>query len=99
MNTGFSFGDFFKFDKMIAPMVLKVVYWIGLVGIAIYMLVVIVGGLGMMSFSVGTGLGMILGAFVGGAIGFLFWRVVIELYMTIFGIHDRLGEIRDSLKK
>ena len=31
------------------------------------------------------------------AFGALVWRIVIEIYMVIFSINDRLGEIRDRL--
>lgn len=68
----FSFGDLFKFEKMVAPVVLKVVYWLGLVGILIYLLLAIAGGLSMMEYSAATGLGTVLLAFVGAAFGVLF---------------------------
>src|SRR3546814_17412070 len=32
---GFEIGDLFKFDKMVAPTVLRVVDWIGLIGIVL----------------------------------------------------------------
>jgi len=38
-------------------------------------------------------------ALFGGGFGLLMWRVVIEMYQVFFGIYDRLGDIRESLKK
>lgn len=97
--NGFSFSDLFQFERMVAPKLLKLVYWIGLAGIALYSLFTLMGGLGMMSYNAGAGFGLIIAAILGGLFGILFWRVVIELYMVAFGIFDRLGEVRDSLVK
>ncbi len=97
MDGKFEFSSLFSFDKLIAPTVLKIVYWIGLVGIVVWFLVAIVAAFGLMSYSVGSGLGSILLAFVGLVFGTLLWRVMIEIYTVIFGIHERLGDIRDRL--
>lgn len=95
---GFSFGDLFQFEKMVAPVVLKVVYWIGLIGIALYLLFALGLAVTTMGYSPMTGLGMIIGAIIGACFGVLMWRIIIEVYMVLFGIHQRLGEVRDALK-
>lgn len=95
---GFSFGDLFQFEKMVAPVVLKIVYWLGLAGIVIYLLVALGAAVSLMSYNAGGGLLGILAAVVGSVFGVLFWRIIIEVYMVLFGIHQRLGEVRDALK-
>lgn len=95
---GFSFGDLFQFEKMVAPVVLKIVYWIGLVGIALYLLFALGLAVTSMSYSPLTGLGMIIGSLIGACFAVLMWRVMIEVYMVLFGIHQRLGEVRDLMK-
>ncbi|MCW0197300.1 DUF4282 domain-containing protein [Sphingopyxis sp.] len=95
--NGFEIGDLFKFDKMVAPTILRIVYWLGLIGIAIACLMSMLGAIRMMSFSAATGLGMLLVAIIALGFGALVWRIVIEIYMVIFSINDRLGEIRDRL--
>ncbi|MEL1251707.1 DUF4282 domain-containing protein [Aurantiacibacter gilvus] len=95
---GFSFGDLFQFEKMVAPAVLKVVYWIGLIGIALYLLFALGLAVTTMGYSPLTGLGMIVGSVIGACFGVLMWRIIIEVYMVLFGIHQRLGEVRDALK-
>ncbi|AZU03809.1 hypothetical protein X907_1274 [Glycocaulis alkaliphilus] len=87
---------FVSFDKLIATTLIKILYWIGMVGIAIYVLVGMVSGLAMITQNFMVGIGMFLLAPIGGAIGVLFWRFLMELYIVIFSIHDRLGEIRDK---
>ncbi|WP_158258018.1 DUF4282 domain-containing protein [Sphingopyxis lindanitolerans] len=95
--NGFEIGDLFKFDKMVAPTVLRVVYWLGLIGIVLACLMSIFGAIQMMSYSATTGLGTLLVAIIALAFGTLVWRIIIEIYMVIFSINDRLGEIRDRL--
>ena len=94
----FSIGDFFQFEKMVAPTVLKIVYWLGLVGIGIYLLVAMFGAVRMMEFDAATGLGTLFLAILGALFGALVWRIMIEVYMVLFGIFDRLGEVRDMMK-
>ena len=95
--NGFEIGDLFKFDKMVAPTVLKIVYWLGLVGIVLWALFALFAAVNLMSYNATSGLGMLLLAVVGLLFGTLMWRIVIEIYMVVFSINDRLGEIRDRL--
>lgn len=99
MDRSFSIADLASFEKLVAPKVLKIVYWIGLAGIAFACLASFVGAFGVMQYSFATGLGTMLLSIVGLAFGVLVWRVVIEMYTVFFGIYERLGDIRDSLKK
>ncbi len=99
MNQGFSISDLASFEKLIAPKVLRVIYWLGLIGIGIFCLISIAGALAVMRYSFATGLGTIILSLIGGAFGVLLWRVMIELYSVFFGIFERLGDIRESLKK
>lgn len=89
---------FTTFDRLIATTLIKILYWIGLIGIALGTLISMLGGLGMMTQSFAAGLGMFLAAPIGGLIALLFWRFLMEIYIVIFSIHDRLGEIRDMKK-
>ena len=99
MDSKFEFRDLFNFEKLIAPKVLKIVYWIGIAGISITGLSMFVSGLGMMQYTAGGGFGMMLLALFVLVFGTLFWRIIIEIYMVFFGIFDRLGDIRASLDK
>lgn len=88
---------FINFDKLIATTLIKILYWIGLAGIAIYVVVMMIGGLAMMTQNFAAGLGMFVLAPIAGVVGLLFWRFLMEVYIVIFSIHDRLGEIRDKI--
>ena len=95
----FSPADLFQFDRMVAPTVLKIVYWLGLIGIGIYMLIALFAAIRMMDYNFSGGFGMLLLAIVGALFGTLFWRILIEIYMVFFNIHNRVTEIRDMMAK
>lgn len=94
------FADLFRFDKFVAPVLIKVVYWIGLVLIAIGTIGGIVGTSMFSSYYSGSGfsLGGALVSILLGALGILVWRVVCEIWIVIFSVNDRLGTLVD-LKK
>lgn len=87
---------FTSFDKLIATTLIKILYWLGIAGIAIGVLGGIIGG-----FSGGfvPGLIALVVAPIIGLIGLIFWRFVCEIYIVIFGMYDRLGEINQKLTK
>lgn len=95
--------NFFSFRNFIFPSIAKVVYWIGLVLIAIGAIVMIVSSLSAGSnpyLPSGSGptiaiIGFFL-ALIVAAIALLIWRVVIELWLVMFSIHDVLRDIRDN---
>jgi hypothetical protein len=99
MDRKFSVSDLTSFENLVAPKVLKVIYWLGLAGIAILCLISFVGGLGVMRYSFATGLGTMLLALIGLCFGVLLWRVLIEMYTVFFGIYERLGDIRDGINR
>lgn len=86
---------FFNFDKLIAGTLIKIIYWIGLAGIALWGIVFLFSALAMMTQSVLAGLGMLIILPVILAISVLFWRFLCEIYIVIFRIYERLGDIRD----
>ncbi|RMF12018.1 MAG: DUF4282 domain-containing protein [Alphaproteobacteria bacterium] len=101
MNERFAIRDLFGFEKIIAPTILKVIYWIGLVVITFSALAALFGG-GMMAghmatYGGGFLIGRVLGSIVAWIMLVLVWRVLFEVYYVFFGIYTRLGEIRDRL--
>ncbi len=88
-------SQFLNFDKLIGTTLIKVMYYIGLVGIALYAIVTFLGGLGMMTQSFMGGLGMVIAALVGAVVGLLFWRFICEIYLLFFRISDDLRDIKN----
>jgi ABC-type antimicrobial peptide transport system permease subunit len=86
-------SSFLNFDKFIVPTASKVIYWIGLVGIVLGVLVGIFTALS--SPYGGGGMGALL-AILGGAVAVVVWRIAVETWMVLFAIHDVLKELRDK---
>lgn len=88
---------FLSFDKLITPTVIKVFYWIGIVGIIVFGIVAAIGAAatqyGIAAF------GSFILAILGTIVGLFFWRVYCELIMLWFKIHDDLVGIRQNTAK
>lgn len=82
--------EFFSFDTMITPKIIKVLFWIGLVVSGIYGLILIFAGLGE-----GEGILSILGLVVF-VVGALITRVYSELLIIMFKIHETLNDIKNK---
>ncbi len=87
---------FMSFDKLIATSLIKLLYWIG---IAVIVIGALITGFGGFANGFGSGLVSLIVAPVGAVLGIIFWRFLCEVYIVIFGMYDRLGEIQKSLVK
>jgi hypothetical protein len=85
------------FEHLIGALLIKIVYWLGLAGIALYILFGLAAVSQMARYGGGMGGLGLLAVLLGGAFALLFWRFMCELWMVVFKIHDRLGDIRDRL--
>jgi len=79
--------DFLKFRKMLTPLIIQIVFWIGVVVAVISGLVQMFSGESFL-----YGLVMIL-------IGPIIVRIYCELLIVIFSINDTLRETRDLLRQ
>jgi hypothetical protein len=75
--------ELLSFRKMITPILIQVLFWIGLVTVVIGGVVAILGGMAL------QGLGMII-------VGPLVVRVYCELTVVVFKIYETLQSIRDN---
>ncbi len=94
------FNLFFRWDDFVFPKVARIIYYVGLVVIALGTLAgvingVFVGSLGSTETTTFASISMVVGALIGGVLAVLVWRIIIELWMVLFSIHDVLKEIRD----
>jgi hypothetical protein len=87
-------GQFLSFDKLMGQSLVKIVYFLGIVCIALGVLFGVLGAFGMMAIDFGSGLGMLIGAPLAGIIGICFLRFACELYIAIFRISDDISAIR-----
>lgn len=92
--------DFFNFKRMVTPIIIKGLFWVGVVAS-------VLGGLGVFLNGIIEAVrwGDIGSAFIGlfggplaAAVGVLIARLYAELLILIFSINDTLIDIRDLLK-
>ncbi len=85
---------FFEFEKFLTPSLVKLVYWAGLIAIAV--------GTMMPIFVLSSGTAsdvplLLIGAIASFIVGSILWRVVCEIIILLFRIYERMTEIRDRL--
>jgi|KBSMisStaDraftv2_1062788.scaffolds.fasta_scaffold2412536_1 hypothetical protein len=83
-------NDYLSFNKFVTPMLIQVIFWIGIV-------IIVLASLGMMFGASSTpygGGGMFLIGLCYLVFGTLFWRVWCEVMLVIFRILDELRLIR-----
>lgn len=83
-----NFSQFTKFDKMITPSFIKLLFWVGTVFSILTGLVIMFDG----GFSIIMGLGTVI-------LGPIVTRIYCELLMVIFKINENLSEINSKIKK
>lgn len=88
---------FWGFDKLIGSALVKFVYYLGLAGIALALVVGVVASLAMLTSNFAMGLGLLIAYVLGCAVGVVFWRFTCEMAILAFQTYNRLGEIRDRL--
>jgi hypothetical protein len=88
---------FWSLDKLLGPVLAKIVYYLGLAAITLMVFAGVVSGLFALFVRPISGLLMLAGAPLFGAIAVIWWRFLIELSVLGFEIYARLGDIRDRL--
>lgn len=86
--------DFLKFKKMITPIIIQILFWIGVIICVIVGIAAIVGGL---SAQYGGGASVFLGL-LWLLLGPLAVRVYCELLIVIFAINDTLTEMKNKMR-
>jgi hypothetical protein len=80
--------DFLSFDTFITPKIIRAMFALGLLLIAICTLVEVL--IGIWHFSILTGVILPL---IGACVVALLWRIYCELILVFFDIRDKLAEI------
>lgn len=94
------FRAFLSFDTLIGPNLVRLVYYLAAAMIACVSLGgVLVGVFALVGGNVVTGLVQMIAAPLVGAVALVYWRFVCELFMLAFQANDRLGEVRDLMRR
>jgi hypothetical protein len=100
-GEGGGMGDLLMFRRMIAPTIVLIVFWIGVLGVCAGGF----GGMGLGAMQMGTNNGFVPGliSLVGGLVllpfGILTIRLACEVQIVIFRIHETLTEIKQVLQE
>ncbi len=90
-----NWNEFISFEKMITPVLIKILFWIGVV-------VCVIGGLGTIITSAnslyGSGMGVLSGLLII-IIGPILVRVWCEILMVLFNINNSLTDIKHLQEK
>jgi hypothetical protein len=97
--------SFLSFERMITPVIIKVLFWIGLIGSLVggivFFFSTLIAGFARGGF--GPIMGGLLGGLLGGAviifIGALGTRIYAELLILAFRINETLTDIKDLLQE
>jgi len=95
---------FFGFKRMVSPFFLSLVYFVGLIGIvlvtvgALYKAPILVAMQQTLPINDKMMFGVYGAIILTGILAILLWRFVIELQIVLFGIFNRLDEIRIILE-
>jgi uncharacterized membrane protein len=88
------------FERLIGPTLVKLVYWVGLAAIVIACGLGLMAGLGaLFSGNLGEGFVRLLATPVVAAATLIGWRFACELFMLSFLAFERLGEVRDLMRR
>lgn len=83
---------FLGFERLIAPILIKLIYWIGIV-------VILITGVSSVVTTGGEGIGRMLLTLLALLLSLLIWRLLSELGILAFNIYERLVEIRDLMAR
>jgi hypothetical protein len=105
MEADMKFKNFLSFERMITPVIIKVLFYIGLVVSVIGGIVVFIGSViaGFADGGVGSILLGLIGGLIGGILtvflGALATRIYAELLILFFRINETLTDIKGLLQE
>ena len=89
--------DFLKFKKMITPIVIPILFWIGaIICIIAGIVFIVMGTMDMDDFDGGE---MVFMGFCYLFLGPIIIRVYCEFLIILFSVNDKLTDIKDLLKR
>ena len=93
--------SFFSFERMVTPVIIKVLSWIGLIASIISGLVIFFGGIisGISNSEFMTILGGLVGGPLAAILGILVVRIYCELLILFFRINETLTDIKKLLSE
>ncbi|MBL8530808.1 MAG: DUF4282 domain-containing protein [Hyphomonadaceae bacterium] len=90
---------FFGFDRLIGPVLVRIVYYFGAaVIICVGLFGLFLALMSLLTGNIGGGLMQLIATPAVAAVGLVYWRFLCELFMLAFLAFERLGEVRDLMR-
>lgn len=90
---------FLGFDRLLGPALVRLVYYFGAFVIVVSAgFWLFMGLMAIVTGNFGNGVMLLLAAPAIGAVSFVYWRFLCELFMLAFLAYERLGEVRDLMR-
>lgn len=93
------FGDILMFRTFVAPWVAIILFWMGVLGVFLYAGGMGLWGLSLLQFNAFGGLMLLVLALLIIPFGVLYVRILAEMMIVIFRIHETLKDIKQELEK
>lgn len=93
--------DFISFRRMITPLIIRILFWIGVAASVLMGIIVFFGGIigGVSDDSFGAILGGLIGGPIIMLVGILLTRIYSELLILAFQINETLTDIKNLLER
>lgn len=89
---------FLGFDRLLGPVLVKLVYYFGAgVIVVVVGIAMVTALLALVAGNIGAGVMQMLAVPAVGAVALVYWRFLCELFMLAFLAFERLGEVRDAI--
>lgn len=90
---------FLGFDRLLGPVLVRLVYYVGAAAIIVMtVFTMLMGLMAIAGGNVGAGIMQMIAGPAVGAVAFVYWRFLCELFMLAFLAYERLGEVRDLMR-
>ncbi len=90
---------FLGFDRLLGPILVRLVYYFGaMVIVVVTGFTMVMGLMALFAGNVGAGVMQLVAAPAVGAVVLVYWRFLCELFMLAFLAYERLGEVRDLMR-
>ena len=89
--------SFFSFERMVTPVIIRFLFWIGFIASLIGGAVIFFGGIigGISNSEIGT----ILGGFFGGPLAAIFGILIVRIYCELLILFFRINETLTDIKR
>lgn len=88
---------FLSFDHLLGVDLVKLIYYVGLIGIVASIAIGILFGLVTLTSNIGGGFVQIVAVPAVGAVTIVYWRFACEFFLVVFQMNDNLRDLRNNV--